>query len=159
MCRDAINKRVNHETVQLLGNIMIGFLIASMITNLFSAYVVSGCDSVTEICPTIALGVDAFCIFMTLVFCVYLMNYASGPYLKGIKPSDFKDMEMVGYGFWMLLAMLIIRVISNPRLLFCTIVVLLPIALIFFLALVRTKGFFSVVGTAVEAEKKSKGSF
>jgi hypothetical protein len=77
-----------------------------------------------------------------------MMNFEGGGYLKEVHGQEFSDREMIGIAIWMLVAMLIGRVLSNFWLIIGAICILLPIALVFVLFLVRTRGFFAVVRAA-----------
>ncbi|KAF5675850.1 nadh oxidase [Fusarium heterosporum] len=147
-CRESIDKPVNHKTAKKLGIVMISFIIASVFINIISLFVAAASGSAFSLPSTAVLAVDALFIFTSLVLCIAMMNFEGGGYLKEVHGQEFSDREMIGIAIWMLLAMLIGRILSNFWLIIGAICILLPIALVFVLFLVRTRGFFAVVRAA-----------
>lgn len=151
-CRDAIDKPIDHKTADKLAIVMVSFVLVSIFINLTS-FIVAAVSHPWSITSTCVLGTDVLFIFASLVLCIATMNYEGGGYLKEVHGSDFSDKELIGIGIWMLLAMLIGRVLSNPWLLLISLAILLPIALVFVLFLVRTRGFFAVVRAAAYSDE------
>ncbi|KAM0201870.1 hypothetical protein ACHAPI_001926 [Fusarium lateritium] len=147
-CRGAIDKPVNHGTARKLGIVMISFIIASVFINIISLAVAAASGSAFSIASTAVLATDALFIFTSIILCIAMMNFEGGGYLKEVNGQEFSDREMIGIAIWMLAAMLIGRVLSNFWLIIGAIGILLPIALVFVLFLVRTRGFFAVVRAA-----------
>lgn len=147
-CREAIDKPINHGTAKKLGIVMIPFIIASVFINIISLVVAAASGSAFSIASTAVLATDALFIFTSIILCIAMMNYEGGGYLKEVHGQEFSDREMIGIAIWMLVAMLIGRVLSNFWLIIGAICILLPIALVFVLFLVRTRGFFAVVRAA-----------
>ncbi|KAH7241515.1 hypothetical protein BKA59DRAFT_494057 [Fusarium tricinctum] len=147
-CREAIDKPVNHGTAKKLGIVMISFIIASVFINIISLVVAAASGSAFSIASTAVLATDALFIFTSIILCIAMMNFEGGGYLKEVHGQEFSDREMIGIAIWMLVAMLIGRVLSNFWLIIGAICILLPIALVFVLFLVRTRGFFAVVRAA-----------
>ncbi|RSL69717.1 hypothetical protein CEP54_002142 [Fusarium duplospermum] len=148
-CRKTIDKPINHRTAEKLGIAMVSFIIASIFLNIISVVVAAADDSAFGIPATSVLVIDALFIFTSLIMCIAMMNFEGGGYLKNVSGRDFSDREMIGVAIWMLFAMLIARVLSNPWLLVGALMIILPIVLVFVLFLVRTRGFFAVVRAAV----------
>lgn len=148
-CRETIDKPIKHSTAEKLGIAMVSFVIVSIFLNIISIIVAVATDDPFGLLTSSVLAVDALFIFTALVLCIAMMNYEGGGYLKGVHGGDYSDREMIGIAIWMLLGMLIGRVLSSPWLFGAAIVILLPIALVFVLFLVRTRGFFAIVRYAV----------
>jgi hypothetical protein len=144
-CRDLIDKPIDHSTAEKLGVVMISFVLVSIFLNILSLIISMISEDPWSFYPTCVLAVDTLLIFTSLVLCIAMMNYEGGGYLKGVHGGDFSDRQMIGVAIWMLLAMLIGRVLSNVWLTAGAIMILLPLALVFVLFLVRTRGFFYVV--------------
>ncbi|KAM5341994.1 hypothetical protein ACJ41O_015025 [Fusarium nematophilum] len=144
-CAEAIDKPIDHSTAEKLGVAMISFIIVSIFINLISLVVAGVTGEPFGVATTSVLVIDALFLFTSLILCIAMMNYEGGGYLKGVHGGDFSDREMIGVAIWMLVAMVIARVLSNPWLLIVLLAILLPIALVFLLFLVRTRGFFAVV--------------
>ncbi|KAI8717219.1 hypothetical protein NCS52_00797000 [Fusarium sp. LHS14.1] len=148
-CRKTIDKPINHRTAEKLGIAMVSFIIASIFLNIISIVVAAAADSAFGLPATSVLVIDALFIFTSLIMCIAMMNFEGGGYLKNVSGRDFSDREMIGVAIWMLFAMLIARVLSNPWLFVGALMIILPIVLVFVLFLVRTRGFFAVVRAAV----------
>ncbi|KAF5019956.1 hypothetical protein F66182_8015 [Fusarium sp. NRRL 66182] len=148
-CREAIDKPVNHGTAKKLGTAMVSFLIAWIFLNIISLVVAIASGSAITVAPTAVLVVDALLIFTSLALCIAMMNFEGGGYLKNVRGQEFSDREMIGIALWMLLGMLVGRALSNLWLTVGSLAILLPIALVYVLFLVRTRGFFAVVRAAV----------
>jgi hypothetical protein len=150
-CRDTIDKPIAHSTANKLGVAMVSFIVATIFLNIVSLVVAVATDEPFGPACTGILGTDALFIFTSLVLCIAMMNYEGGGYLKGVHGGEYSDKAMMGIATWMLVAMLIGRVLSNPWLVLGAILILLPIALVFVLFLVRTRGLLSVVRVVVAA--------
>lgn len=143
-CRDLINKPIDHSTAEKLGIAMVSFLIASILLNIIS--LVAACvDDPWGKTPTAIMIVDMLFIFTSLILCIAMMNYEGGGFLKGVHGREISDRQMIGTALWMLLAMVIGRVFSNPWLIIKAFLVLLPIALAVGLVYIRTRGLFLIL--------------
>lgn len=130
---------------------MVAFLIVTIfltVASSLTSFVDMGIGPLT----TGIVAVDALLIFASLVMVIAMINFEGGGYLNDVHGGDFSDREMIGIAMWMLAAMLIARVVSNPWLTIAAIVILLPIVLVFLLFLVRTRGFFAVVRAYSESQ-------
>ncbi|KAH6661954.1 hypothetical protein F5X68DRAFT_63996 [Plectosphaerella plurivora] len=149
-CRELIDKPIDHSKAATLGKVLAAFLITSIVLTVASS-IVSPFDGGVGPIVTGILAVDALLIFASLILVIAMVNFEGGGYLTNVYGGDFSDREMIGVAMWMLAAMLIARVVSNPWLTMAAIVILLPIVLVFLLFLVRTRGFFSVVRAVEES--------
>lgn len=129
---------------------MVAFIITSIFIDFFSIGVAAAEGNAFAAWTSSILAIDMLLIFSSLILCIAMMNYEGGGYLVGVHGQEFSDREMMGVALWMLLAMLIGRLLSNPWLIILFIAIL-AIILTFLLFLVRTRGFFTVIRTAVEA--------
>ncbi|GKU12769.1 nadh oxidase [Fusarium langsethiae] len=150
-CKEAIDKPINHKTPKTLGAVMVAFLITSIFISVFSVGVAAAEGNAFALWTTGLLAIDMLLIFASLVLCVAMMNYEGGGYLTGVHAQEFSDRAMMGIALWMLLAMLLGRLFSNPWLIILFITILV-IILVFLLFLVRTRGFFYVVRTVATTD-------
>ncbi|KAG8673142.1 hypothetical protein FPOAC1_006446 [Fusarium poae] len=145
-CKEAIDKPIDHKTPKKLGAIMVSFLITSIFISIFSIGIAVAEGSAWALWTTGILAIDMLLIFASLVLCVAMMNFEGGGYLAGVHAQEFSDRAMMGIALWMMLAMLIGRLLSNPWLIFLFIAILVTIIVVS-LVLIRTRGFFYVVRT------------
>ncbi|RBR25501.1 uncharacterized protein FIESC28_01739 [Fusarium coffeatum] len=147
-CKEAIDKPIDHKTPKTLGAVLVAFLITSIFINLFSVAIAAAEGHAWALWTSGILAVDMLLIFGSLILTVAMMNYEGGGYLTGVHASEFSDREMMGIALWMLLAMLIGRLFSNPWLIILFVFILVTIIVVS-LVLIRTRGFFYVVRTVV----------
>jgi hypothetical protein len=146
-CKEAIDKPINHKTPKTLGAVMVAFIITSIFIDIFSIGVAAAEGNAFGLWTSGLLAIDMLLIFSSLILCVAMMNYEGGGYLVGVHAQEFSDRAMMGIALWMLLAMLLGRLCSNPWLIILFILIL-TIILVFLLFLVRTRGFFYAVRVA-----------
>ncbi|KAF0635793.1 hypothetical protein FPSE5266_05263 [Fusarium pseudograminearum] len=150
-CKEAIDKPINHKTPKTLGAVMVAFLITSIFISVFSVGIAAAEGSAWALWTTGLLAIDMLLIFASLILCVAMMNYEGGGYLTGVHGQEFSDRAMMGIALWMLLAMLLGRLFSNPWLIILFIFILVTIIVVS-VVLIRTRGFFYVVRTMATAD-------
>jgi len=147
-CKEEIDKPIDHKTPKTLGAVLVAFLITSIFINLFSVAIAAAEGHGWALWTSSILAVDMLLIFGSLILTVAMMNYEGGGYLVGVHGQEFSDREMMGIALWMLLAMLIGRLFSNPWLIILFVFILVTIIVVS-LVLIRTRGFFYVIRTVV----------
>lgn len=148
-CKNNISGHViDHKAAESLERLLVAFLVLSIVTNAVSFYVLIRTGSIIHVFSSMILGFDTMLLFTSLSLCFIAMSYEVGPYLENIPLKDFSDIQMVGPGFWALLGVVILRILTNPNLVWGTIPILIPVACVF-CYLIHMKGFFTLVRTAV----------
>ncbi|WXC60912.1 hypothetical protein SNK03_006797 [Fusarium graminearum] len=150
-CKEAIDRPIDHKTPKTLGAVMVAFLITSIFISVFSVGIAAVEGSAWALWTTGLLAIDMLLIFASLILCVAMMNYEGGGYLTGVHGQEFSDRAMMGIALWMLLAMLLGRLFSNPWLIILFIFILATIIVVG-VVLIRTRGFFYVVRTMATAD-------
>ncbi|CAF3656327.1 unnamed protein product [Fusarium graminearum] len=150
-CKEAIDRPIDHKTPKTLGAVMVAFLITSIFISVFSVGIAAAEGSAWALWTTGLLAIDMLLIFASLILCVAMMNYEGGGYLTGVHGQEFSDRAMMGIALWMLLAMLLGRLFSNPWLIILFIFILATIIVVG-VVLIRTRGFFYVVRTMATAD-------
>ncbi|KAF5620058.1 NADH oxidase [Fusarium sp. NRRL 52700] len=148
-CKDEISRHViDYKGAETLDHLMVAFLILSILTNAASFYVIYRTGAICHVYTTLILSLDAMLLFASFAFCFVVMSYEVGPYVEEIPLQKFSDIQMIGPGFWALLGILVIRIFTNPPMLWGVIPMLIPVVGVFgFLA--HMKGFFTLIRTTV----------
>lgn len=156
-CRSSINKPTDHSTAEKLGVAMVSLLIVSVFLNIISLVVACIAEHPWHIIPTSIMVVDVLFLFISLILCIAIMNYEGGGYLEGIHGREFSDRQMIGVAIWLLVAMVIARVLSNPVLIMMAIFILLPIGLAVWYTVIQRRGLLFILRIVLHNDQWQSG--
>ena len=136
-CLDTLNKaNVDHDHTSRLAAALFAFLIISTLLNACALVAAVLCGSGFGL-PVFFIGLADEVIMVTcLGIFLGIINHEMGRYIPAsVNLGDIDDKAALGVGFWFLVAIFVVRVISHPLLLaltiaICVLIILIPIFLI-----------------------------
>jgi hypothetical protein len=137
-CKSYIESRpVNHALVHQLSTVIFSLLLVSVTLNITSLIIGTISDSAFGLAPFVPLLLDAIALAACIGLYFGVIQHGLGDYMVD-KNAPLPSMHILGIGFWMLIAIFVVRILSHPALAigFICLLLLIPLGVLFLVSLV-----------------------